>query len=303
MSKFGRSYSLEIGTGQPDEVITVEPPFTVEFDITRDYYASANTAQIRIYNLSEKTRNKIRKDVSTYDNFRSIVFKAGYGTNLPIVLKGNITQAWSQREGVDSITTIQCFDAGFAFVNGNTEQQFISGTPQKQIITDLVKSLGTYDVKVGAIGDIKGNITRGNTYSGNTTNILKELTGGGFFIDNGVAHVIGDDEYIEGDTLVISPASGLLGTPLLEQTIVHVDMLFESRIKLCQRVQLQSLTGSRGSALGANELTQKDLKDGFYRVISIHHRGMISESICGDAVTNLGLDSGAFTPVAQVANE
>ena len=270
--KFGRSYILNIGL-QNGGTLVIEPPFTVEFDITRNILTSANVCQIRIYNLSLLNRNQIRFNVFDTNDFRPISFKAGYDTNLPTVFEGNITQAWSVREGTNMITQIECFDGGFAFANAQTNTQFQSGTPQKDIITNLASSLP--GVAVGSIGNYPGVIGRGNTYSGNTADILRDLTNGGFFIDNGKANCLGNSECTPAGINLINSSSGLLGTPLREQTLLTFDMLFEPRVVVGQKIQLQSITDANFN--------------GFYKIISVKHRGMISQAVCGNAITSLGM--------------
>src|ERR1017187_1050595 len=98
MDKFGRNYILTVET-QNNDLLIIQPPFTVEFDITRNTLTSANVCSIRIYNLSQNNRNKIRFNIMDTGDFRSVQLQAGYGTNLPIIFSGNITQAWSVREG------------------------------------------------------------------------------------------------------------------------------------------------------------------------------------------------------------
>lgn len=287
MDKRQRSYSLIVASEEALSPVTVRLPFTLEFDVNRTYFSSANKFSIRLYNLSEKTRNKLRKDAQSYDTFREIKLQAGYGLNLPVILKGNVTQAWSYREGVNFISQIEGFDAGFAFVNGVTNTQYPSDITQKAKIVDMVSQLkDNYKVEIGAIGnyDNETRTPRGNSYSGNTTDILRDLTGGGFFIDNGVVHCLRDDESTDDKILIINSQSGLLGTPLLEQTIVHVNILFEPIVKIGQRILLESTTETRFK--------------GLYKVTGIHHRGTISEAICGDAVTTLSLVNGQFNPVA-----
>jgi hypothetical protein len=276
---------LQVQT-QDGGVLTVEPPFTMEFDITRNILTSANVSSIRIYNLSKNNRNQIRKNVNDYGDLRQITFTAGYGTNLPVVFTGNISQAWSVREGVNVITQVESFDGGFAFTNGLTNEQFPSGTPQSTIIASLAGSLP--GVTLGAIGNYPGVTSRGNSYSGTTTDLLRELTGGGFFIDNGKVNCLGDSECLQGEIELINSASGLLGTPVREQTILNFDMLFEPRLVIGQKIQLQSITESNFN--------------GFYKVISIKHRGMISEAVCGDAITSVGLFYGtqALTTVPSL---
>lgn len=246
-------------------------PFTIEFDITRNTLTSANICQIRIYNLSEKNRNQIRFNVNEYFTFRSVRLRAGYGTNLPTIFSGNISQAWSVREGVNFITQIECFDGGFAFNNGSTNTTFPAGTQQSTVISTLAESLP--HLSLGAVGSYPGQLSRGNTYSGATVDILRELTGEGFFVDVGKANALGTNEYISnvGGTLTIDAQSGLLGTPILEQTIVKFDMIFEPELHVAQRIFL-------------NSLTEKNF-NGYYKVTAVKHRGMISAAVCGEVIT------------------
>lgn len=277
MDKFGRKYNLavQLATESAANVLQVALPFTLEFDITRNVFSSANVSSFRLYNLSEANRNKIRHNWDSYDDIRQISLKAGYGDNLPFVFSGQISAAWSVREGVNFITQIESFDGGDAYVNSTTAQQFPSGTAQKAVIDTLVTSLNGFGVKKGAIGDFPGTLPRGNSYTGSTVDTLNQLTRGGFFIDNGTANCLNYDEYIDGGLLVIDSSVGLLNTPVRQQNILTFDMIFEPRFIIGQAVQLRSQTASNFN--------------GNYKIISLHHRGTISESVCGDAITTVGL--------------
>lgn len=267
--KFGRNYELKI-QGDSGSTLTITLPFTIEFDITRNTLTSANVCQIRIYNLSLKNRNQIRRNQSNYGApYQAVLLRAGYGDDLATIFTGNVSQAWSVREGTNYITQIECFDGGFAFINAKTNTQFPAGVAQKTVIESLVSTLP--NVKPGAIGNFPGTLGRGNAYSGNTTSILSEITGGAFFIDVGKANVLNTNEYIEGPTIEISPSSGLLGTPILERTIVRFDMLFEPQLNVGRKVGLTS--SSEGNF------------NGEYKVTAVKHRGMISESVAGKVIT------------------
>lgn len=275
--KFGRSYILNIQTDSGD-TLTIKPPFTVEFDITRNALTSANVCSFRIFNLNANHRGQIRKDINDFGKLRAVQFMAGYGSNLPIVFDGNITQAWSVREGSNFITQIESFDGGFAFANASISNNFPAETTQHAVMESMIADLKKHGVKRGAIGNsYTKKLKRGNAYTGNTINVIKELSGGGFFIDNGKAYALSDDEVIEGPVTVINSESGLLGTPVRERLIINVDMLFEPRLLIAQKIELKSTTEANFN--------------GPYRVMSIKHRGMISESVCGDAVTSVGLRS------------
>lgn len=272
MLKFGRNYILTVQT-QNNDLLVIQPPFTIEFDITRNILTSANVCSIRIYNLSQNNRNKIRYNIMDTGDFRSVQLQAGYGTNLPIVFSGNINQAWSVREGNNFITAIESFDGGFAFANSQANIVFPSGTAQQTVIETLAGSLP--NVALGAIGSYPGSLSRGAAYSGSATDILRDLTGGGFYIDNGRANCLGDSECVEGEMQLINSSSGLLGTPIREQTILSFDMIFEPRLIVGQQIQLQTSTAQSFN--------------GFYKVISLKHRGTISQAVCGDAITSVGM--------------
>lgn len=278
MNKFGRNYELRVeATGGGPDVI-IKPPFTVEFDIQRHRYSSATISTIRIYNLSETNRKKLRKNQIDYGLRKSMTFKAGYGDQISTILTGNVMQGQSVREGNNYITTLQIFDGGFAYVNATVNPNrgiFAENTPYKTICTDLVKSLSDYDVSLGSIGDIKGDSGRGLSLSGSTIQNLTELTNGNFFVDNGVGHCLAKNECVPSPLKVITSASGLLGTPVREMTYLDLDILFEPKILAGQKVEVISSTNKETS--------------GLYQVISIRHQGIISESVNGDCNTSLTL--------------
>ena len=59
--KFGRNYRLTISPapGDTGDDIIVTMPFTIQFEIQRAAQSSLNYANIEIYNLAPKTRDRI----------------------------------------------------------------------------------------------------------------------------------------------------------------------------------------------------------------------------------------------------
>ena len=288
MLKFGRNYLLTIESPDFTELVKVEPPLTIEFDSTRSIYGSANYFTVRVRNMSPRKRDLIRKDENAFLQATThLNLMAGYGTQLSQVIYGNIVHAWTVREGTDYITEIDGYDGGFAFADSVTQGAFVAGTTPQAMIEQMVSSLSDApgsNITVGSIGQYSTTATpRGTSLGGNTGDILREVTGGGFFVDNGVAHCLHDNECIEGEALEISSRTGLLGTPTYDKTVVHLDMIFDPRIKMAQLVLLQSETQPRFN--------------GLYKGVEIHNRGTISESISGTAITSLGLVNGTFSLV------
>ena len=79
--KFGRTYRLDIFTPAGKQ-ITISPPFSIVFNLTRNTLASANKASITLYNLGPATRNQIFKDRFSITEYWRISLFAGYGNRL-----------------------------------------------------------------------------------------------------------------------------------------------------------------------------------------------------------------------------
>lgn len=283
MIKFDRNYRLRVQTELGGSFLDITLPFTIEFDITRNVLTSANICQVRVYNLSEDNRDLIRHNAHDIGNYKRLILEAGYGDNLAVIFKGNIRQAWSVREGTNFITQMECYDGGFAFVNGVVNLQVPSGTTRKAELI-AVATAGLPHVSVGAVGTLDGPpLTRSNVHSGNTVDVLRQLTAGGAFIDQERFNFLGTNEYIQslsGDA-VIDSRSGLLGTPILEQNKITFDMLLEPGLNPGHRVFLDSDTGAAF--------------DGAHIIKGVKHRGMISAAVCGNAIT-----TGTFLFIKQI---
>lgn len=291
MRKYGRAYSLLLVTEKGVD-ITIKLPFTLQFDIQRSDYASANFADIRVYNLSKIHRDQIQHD--QYDNnsganFLSVTLQAGYGDGpqWPVVFSGVATRAYSYRQGVDFITVIQAFDGGNSINNAFSTIQVPAGTPQTDIFNALLNDLIPYGVNPGAVSDFEGLVSRGQSFSGNTAQILDALSNGNFFIDNSVANVLKPGDVIARPTLLLNAESGLLGTPIKEQQFILLELLFEPRVAVGTLVQVQSTTAAA--------------YNGPHEVSSVHHKGIISAAVAGEATTSLGLRAGVFSQVLSRA--
>jgi len=283
--KFGRNYSLSIQVPEESSPLIITPPLSLEFDINRNDLASASTASLRVYNLAQKKRDLVRRSPVDFDRIIEVELRAGYGnTNLPIIFRGQVSEAWSVREGVNFITQLELFDGGRAYIQAVIDMSFSGGTPFNDIINKIVDNVvgQTPGLTKGKISNFSGTlpVNRGNTYSGPGLEVLKDLTGDGMFIDNGTINCLTPGDFLPVQIIpVINSASGLLGTPRLEFPKVIVNVLFSPNLAVGQNVKLE---------------TDSSKFAGFYQIIAISHRGMISPAVAGEAVTTLGLVSGQF---------
>ena len=297
--KLQRTYLLTI-TLPNNTIITIEPPFTLELDVQRNTLASANTASFRIYNLGPLARQSIIKDdwATQQVLYQRVELKAGYvGSVLPTIFRGNIRHAWSVREGVNWITTIEAFDGGLALINSQIQAATAAGQPKSAAIRQTLQALSkTPDgtdthVTIGAIGNqFNGTSPRGNTLNGNAAEVANTLTGNGFFVDLEKAYALSDNEFLDVPLITIDSDSGLLGTPIREVSKVTLQMLFEPTVQMCGPVMLNSTTLASINA-GFN---------GLYKIVGAKHSGVISDAVAGSVITELQIwkGLGILNPVA-----
>lgn len=278
MIKWTRNYILSVQTA--GGWIDITMPYTLTFTVSRNTLAQANTGRFTILNLAEDTRRRIYKDKYKTEIYKGIELRAGYGEDketLPLIFKGNIKQAYSQRNGVNYETSVEAYDAGFAYVNANTGRSFAQGTPDKQIIESLIKDLP--HISVGKIGEFKDKLVKGNTMQGPTVELLKNITKSNFFIDNEKAYCLKENECYRGNIQTITSDTGLLGSPLREEALLTFSIMFEPRLQIGQFVHLESQT--------------EKLFNGDYKVIGLEHQGTISDATSGRCITKAALYYGA----------
>lgn len=294
--KYNRYYSLKIDflsslTGQPGDSVptgdslTYTLPLTIEFETEHNSFASVNNLSLRIYNLNPDDRNKLRKNQLDWSHGMLITLDAGYENYHKVIFQGICSEAWSERDGTDFVTYIECFDGGFAVMGATYSGTFAAGTSRNTIIDTMMNSLGVYNVQYGARSNYQGSLGKDTSYSGFTTKLLDQETGGGFFIHNGNAYALQAGDALQQSTLVINAQTGLLNTPKYQQTYLDVEMLFEPSVTMAELVNLQSLSAANYSTVSPE--TQ-------YIVKSISHRVTISPVVSGEAITSLGLLTGNF---------
>lgn len=278
--KFDRNYVLTIKNMKTGDTKVIGMPFTIRFSAFRTFGHAQNFGRIQVYNLNQDSRAFIRKDVNDFGFTHIAVLQAGYGSELSTIIKGSVTLAYSERQGVDYVTSIDISDIAMASRNSEVSISAKEGTSQRSIIESLAKSLAPHGVEVGKITrTINQRTFRGASYSGNAIDIIDELTGGSFFIDNGVLNVLADDEYIKGYQLNVGSSTGLIGKPRIDGINVVFSMIFEPRAYLGQKVKIN--IGDK-------------VFDGDYVIRSLTHQGTISDAVGEPLTTEITCTAGKY---------
>lgn len=292
-NKFLRTFTLTIQGKTAVHEVTY--PATVVFDINRRTFSNLNGARFLVYNLDQSVRNDIYKDPypTPEDNLpRKVIFEAGYLSQgfEGKIFDGNIKRAISYREGPDIVTEIEGLDGMNAVRETQIERTRSSGWDAATEMRAIAELMAAKGVTLGALGNVAAKIqsTRGVTWSGSVWNILKRLTtgaGGYACIDMSKVYLMDEADAFDspGNIAQIDASTGLLQTPRRQGAIVDIEMLFEPRITLMQKISVLSKVNP--------------LINGQFVVRGVGHRGTISGAKDGGVTTSLS----AFQPTTGLS--
>jgi len=262
----------------------------IEFTITKSISSAQNAAEIKIYNLAEKTRNSIGKELD------SITLSAGYmppgeAGNVGIIFKGAIRDVEHRREGTNIITIISCGDGDAAFRRATISKSYPAGTPVKDVIDDIAKELEAKGLSRGEVklpeAVEKKTFKRPYVACGSCVREMDTISrGNGFYwgSQNETLEIVPSDGFV-GTVALITPETGMIGTPALTDNGVRVSALLNPEVRPNRRVQLKSDT------------LEMNAQDGMYRVSTCtysgdNYDGDFKIEITGEAIKSGKVDEG-----------
>lgn len=178
----------------------------IEFEVPFDDDLEPNISEITIYNLSESTRNKLKRG-------EVITINAGYIEDKGLILSGRINSISTTPLGADRATVIKVLDT-YPFNSKKTLKRSYKGKIKADvIIRDLTKALG---LKVAVLKLPKNKVyEKGFSVSGEIFKKIQDIAN-----DCGAsAYISRQQTYIrpitEGDNhrFILSPDTGLIGSP------------------------------------------------------------------------------------------
>ncbi len=273
--KFGRTYRLDVFTPTGKQV-TIEPPRTIKFGVTRNTLASANRASIEIINLGPPTRNQIFKDRFSIAEYWRVQLQAGYNNRLHEIFTGNIHEAFSNKDKTEWKTSLDCFDGMDAIQNGFTSITVEKNTPKQNYLKQIVNDMP--NVITGLFGSpAQGESPRGKALIGQSSSILSQETNGKWFIDKEKLNILADTEVLPGSVIKLDP-DDLLSTPRRREAFLDVQVLFEPQVQIGRVYEIESLEARY---------------NGQYKIVGFNHNVEISGASSGSATTTLSLYFGA----------
>jgi len=273
VQQYRRKFSLIIGDNAGGAGLDLSD-FRVTFRVKRGDYQTPNSADVRIYNVADRTANRIRNE------FTRVALQAGYEGNYGLIFDGVIKQARRGRvDAKDSYIDITAADGDQAYNYSTIALSLAAGNRPDDAVQAFVKSMAAQGISQGYTPELSQNgSARGRVFYGLTRDELREwaeVEDVLWSIQDGKLTLIPKTSYIPGEVPVISSATGLVGVP--EQTANGIEMrtLLNPALKIGQVVKLDSTINLHRYGLdvrsqATSEFQRQQIKtnaDGLYYVM------------------------------------
>lgn len=215
----------------------------IKFTILNMDEESPNTANIRVYNLSEDTVKKITGKVPV--EFTSVTLKAGYKNGSSgIIFSGTIKQFRKGRENnIDSYLDILAADGdeiyNFSICNTSLPKEQTSIENRLKVISNAT-GLPVKQVEQTSFG---GVLPRGKVMWGMNRALMRDIAStiqSTWSINNGTIQVIGFQQYLPNEAVILNAQSGLIGVPEQTDQGIRIRCLLNPRIAIGGRIRINN---------------------------------------------------------------
>lgn len=191
----------------------------VAFDVRRTPDRDPNTCEMKIWNLTDKTRSRI-EELQKLNRLAQI--EAGYVGQASEIFRGDINTVTNVRDGADWITTVNVGDGEQKYRSARINQSFNPGTNISQVVETLADTLGigkgNLEEKLaeGNFREAVTQFTKGTVASGKASDELDtRLKSLGFewSVQNGQLQLLRPKETNARQAFVLSASTGLVGSP------------------------------------------------------------------------------------------
>lgn len=212
---------------------------------------------ISIYNLSEATRNAIRRSLT------KVTIEAGWdNTELHKAFQGSVVSVQSQRNGVDVVTKISALPGYGGLVKGVSSITFPPNSSVRSAVKDLASHMPGISVSDANLKSVDGLFgASGWSFAGSTKDALTQLAneyGFSWSVDDNSLRAVGDKASFGGIVVLNGKDGGLINVSAILQGPMQVQTGVKIKAIYVPGVQPGATVRIRSSLSGAN--------DGDYRI-------------------------------------
>lgn len=235
----------------------IEHALRARFTVEKSPSSDPNRVDVEIYNLGESNRRVLQAGSDLAVSFIDqglvydwpLVISAGYVGSLAQIFSGDIILADSRQEATEWLTRIESEDGGKKYRSTTISKSFSTATPVATVLTALAEALGVglgNSAERFSTGAEQGYLKfdHGVVLAGSVPKLLdKYITSAGYkwSIQDGQMQVLGPDEVLLDDTVVLNSSTGLIGSPERgEKGTVMAVSLLQPSIKPGRAVEIES---------------------------------------------------------------
>ncbi len=150
-----------------DDKVLRYPDLNMEFEIRFNDDSEGNIGYVRLYNLSQKTIQKLEKD-------KPVILKAGYKGDIGTLLPGVIVNYTTRYSDIDRETEIILGDHTDAWLNATVNRTWSAGKTAQNVASDIIHLL---PLDFGGF-EVSNNVrySKGKTFSTTCKSALEEIT-------------------------------------------------------------------------------------------------------------------------------
>lgn len=273
--QYGRTCKLIVFGANLDGLDLSE--LRIKFSVKRSDTMTPNVADIRVYNLEEKTALRIRKE------FTKVVLQAGYEGNFGVIFQGNIKQVILGRESAtDTFIDIVAGDGDRAYNFAIVNTTLAAGSTQSDQVTAAAQSMSEKGVTEGHIGEMPPEkLPRGKVMYGNARNYLRDVAqtaNKSWSIQDEKITFVSQKSYLPGERVVLTSKTGMIGTPNQTNEGVNVKCLLNPMLKIGGRIQIDNASIARYKINLSVPNSPANIPapltaDGVYYVLVVEHTG------------------------------
>lgn len=276
MNNWIRAYQLS--AGQVGEIGFGTNELHIQFSVEKSDVASPNTAKISIWNLNPAHKAALEEKDCI------VTLNAGYRGNTPMVLTGTVTNVVTEDDGADQKTTVDVLDGRKELRDSYVTLGYLQSTDSKLILQDAAGQMG---LPITFSPGASFKPLESYSYVGLAKNVLDKVCASNnltWTIQNGVIQVTKPNEPISTVAHLISPQTGLIGSPKkLTQSEKNSGSAEENSSKNKAQAGWE-IRYFLNAAIGVNDLVQLQSKaaSGIFRVKSVKMQGdnMAGDWIC-----------------------
>lgn len=287
-----RKISLVVGVPGGDGLDLSE--LHSKFMVRRGDIQTPNSLDVRIYNPSDETVNKLINRatpgntaspavVPLSPEFTDISLSAGYqdAAQFGLIFQGKIIQCRFGRETqADTYIDIRAADGDHAYNFAVMNTTLAAGSTPTDHAALIAKEMGISGGYVSPLPATK--LPRAKTFYGMGRHFARDLSkthGMVWSIQDGLFQLVPLKQYVPGDVIVITSATGMINWPEQTANGIHIRCLLNPNIKIGRVVQVDNKSVLHYqfplgfSQQTANLLVPREDADGYYTVWVAEHSG------------------------------